>query len=69
MPRAEDSGKFEDSMNQTVDDMGVSQNRGVTVFEGPDNKDPTIWGTILGSPIFGSPHINPALPYAIIPRV
>ena len=21
------------------------------------NKDPTIWGTILGSPIFGNPHL------------
>ena len=24
---------------------------------GPDNEDPTIWGTVLGSPIFGNPHI------------
>ena len=28
------------------------------LFCGPDNKDPTIWGTILGSPIFGNPHIG-----------
>ena len=36
-------------------DWGVSENRG-TLFGGPYNKDPTIWGTILGSPIFGNPH-------------
>ena len=36
--------------------MGVSENRG-TLFGGPYNKDPTMWGTILGSPIFGNPHI------------
>ena len=24
----------------------------------PHNKDPTIWGTILGSPIFGNSHIE-----------
>ena len=29
-----------------------------TLFWGPYNKDPTIWGTILGSPIFGNPHIR-----------
>ena len=27
-----------------------------TLFGGPYNKDPTIWGTILGSPILGNPH-------------
>ena len=36
--------------------MGVSENRG-TLFGAPYNKDPTIDGTILGSPIFGNPHI------------
>ena len=36
--------------------MGVSENQG-TLFWGPYNKDPTIWGTILGSPIFGNPQI------------
>ena len=30
-----------------------------TLFWGPYNKDPTIWGTILGSPIFGNHHISP----------
>ena len=33
--------------------MGVSENRG----GGPYYKDPTILGTILGSPIFGNSHI------------
>ena len=28
--------------------MGVSENRGAS-FWGPYNKDPTMWGTILGS--------------------
>ena len=32
------------------------KNRG-TLFWGPDIKDPTISGTILGSPIFGNSHI------------
>ena len=37
-------------MGLTVDDMGVSENKGGgTLFWGPDNKDPTISGTILGS--------------------
>ena len=36
--------------------MGVPKIRG-TLFRGPDNKVPTIWSTILGSPIFGNPHI------------
>ena len=35
--------------------MGVSENRG-TLFWSPYNKDPTIWGTISGSPIFGNSH-------------
>ena len=29
-----------------------------TVFWGPYNKDPTIWGTILRSPIIGNSHIK-----------
>ena len=29
---------------------------GGTLFWGPYNKDPTIEGTILGSPIFGNSH-------------
>ena len=29
-----------------------------TFFRGPDDKDPTIWGTILGSPIFGNSHLH-----------
>ena len=37
--------------------MGVSQNRG-TLFWGSYNKDPTISGAILGSPIFGNSHIR-----------
>ena len=36
--------------------MGLSENWGA-LFWGPYNKDPTIEGTILGSPIFGNPHI------------
>ena len=38
--------------------MGVSENGGVPYFGGPYNQDPTIWGTILGSPIFGNSHIR-----------
>ena len=34
--------------------LGVSESR-VTLFGGPYKKDPT---TILGSPIFGHPHIE-----------
>ena len=30
---------------------------GGTLFWGPYNKDRTIWVTILGSPIFGNPHM------------
>ena len=37
--------------------MGLSENSG-TLFWGPYNEDPTIWGTILGSPIFGNPHME-----------
>ena len=37
--------------------MGVSEIRG-TFFWGPYNKDPTIWGAILGSPIFGNSYIS-----------
>ena len=29
-----------------------------TLFWGPYNKDPTIWGAMLGSPIFGNPHMR-----------
>ena len=30
-----------------------------TLFGGPyNNKDPTIWGTILGSPIFGNSQVS-----------
>ena len=36
--------------------MGLSENW-VTLFWGPCTKDPTIKGTILGSPIFGNPHV------------
>ena len=37
--------------------VGVSENSG-TLFWGPYNKDPTIQGTILGSPIFGNSHVE-----------
>ena len=37
--------------------MGLSENSGVPCFGGPYKKEPTIYGTILGSPIFGNPHI------------
>ena len=36
--------------------MGVSEIRG-TLFWGPYNKDTTIYGTTLGSPIFGNSYI------------
>ena len=36
--------------------MGVSENKGYLIL-GPYNKDPTIEGTILGSPIFGTSQI------------
>ena len=29
-----------------------------TLFWGPNNKDPTIWGTFYGSPIFGNSHMR-----------
>ena len=39
--------------------MGVSLNWGY-LFEGPDNKDYSILGSILGSPYFGElPTLNP----------
>ena len=40
--------------------MGVSENWGgvITLFWSPYNKDPTIWGTILGSPTFGNLHMG-----------
>ena len=37
-------------------DMGVPK-IGVPYW-GPYNKDPTIWGTILGFPIFGNPQMG-----------
>ena len=40
--------------------MGVSEIRG-TLLWGPYNKDPTIWGTTSGSPIFGNSHLDPKL--------
>ena len=33
-----------------------SENKEVPFFGGPCGKDPTVWGTILGSPIFGTLH-------------
>ena len=33
---------------------GVSENTGSTLFWGPYNKDPTIKGTVVGSPMFGN---------------
>ena len=36
--------------------MGDSENQG-SLFWGPYNKDPSILGTISGSPIFGNSHI------------
>ena len=39
-------------------DMRVSENWGVPFFWSPYIKDPTIWGTILGCPIFGNSHIG-----------
>ena len=43
--------------------MGASENKG------PYNKDPTISGTILGSPISGNPHISPSVPYDRYPKM
>ena len=40
---------------------GSFRKLGGTLFWGPYHKDPTIWGAILGSPIFGNSHI-PNLP-------
>ena len=37
---------------------------GGTLFWGPYNEDPTIWGTRLGSPIFGNSHIGQSGPAA-----
>ena len=37
--------------------MGVTENRG-SLFGGPYNKDPTIYGSIFGPPIFGNSHMN-----------
>ena len=37
--------------------MGVSEKKGYLIC-GPYNKDPTIWGTIEGSPIFGNSQIG-----------
>ena len=41
--------------------MGVSENRG-TSFWGPYNKDPTILGSMFGSPIFGNSHMRESYP-------
>ena len=38
--------------------MGLSKKNRGTLFGGPYNKDPTIKGTILGSLIFGNPHMR-----------
>ena len=37
--------------------MGVSEKKGYLIC-GPYNKDPTIWGTIEGSPIFGNSQLG-----------
>ena len=37
---------------------GSFRKLGGTLLGGPDNKDPTIYGTILGAPIFGNSHIK-----------
>ena len=46
---------------------------GGTLFWGPYNTDPAIWGSILGSPIFGNPHIIfsgcfASLPASLLPH-
>ena len=46
--------------------MGLSENWG-TLFRCPYNKDPTIWGAIVGSPIFGNLHIKAAKPWTSDP--
>ena len=38
--------------------MEFPKDRGVPYFGGPYSKDPTISGTVLGSPIFGNSHMG-----------
>ena len=44
------------SAKATVTRQGSFRKIRGTLIWGPYNKDPTIKGTILGSPIFGNPH-------------
>ena len=48
--------------------MRVSEDRRGTLFGGPYNKDPTIEGTILGSTIFGTPHIKSSTLNSLDPK-
>ena len=47
--------------------MGVSENGG-TLFGGPYNKDPTIWGPTFASPIFGNSHIITLQFWKLVPK-
>ena len=42
---------------QKAHQPGTFRKLGCLFLGGPYNKDPTIWGTMLGSPIFGNPHL------------
>ena len=67
-PKARPRSPF-GAMIEKDPDMGVSENLG-TLYWGPYNKDPTIWGTILGPPIFGNSHMGliykPATTFGIL---
>ena len=55
------AGSARTGNSNDADDTGYGSFRksGVPYFGVLYNKDPTIWGTILGSPVFGNPHIDP----------
>ena len=52
------SRPFQAKVHQSGIDVGVSERRGTVFGEGPYNEDLTVKGTILGSPIFGKPHVS-----------
>ena len=52
--RADKHGRISRSRLRSGSRAGEESN----LFWSPYNKDPTIWGPILGSPIFGNPHMT-----------
>ena len=64
---ASGSGDIENPNNSTLDERTTGFYKGFRIWEfpkirgtliwGPYNEDPTIWGTIFGSPIFGNSHM------------